>query len=277
MFRALTPIQTCRTLCLPLRQVRWAGHSKWANIKHDKAKNDAKKSKEAYHLSHRIESAVRQGGKENNPTLDMFVEKAKKLNVSKAVIEKAIKRGAGEMVSDGPALSDVVYELMGPGGVAFVVQASTDNKSRTVSQVRNALAEFSATASPCMYMFEKKGEVVFLPKADANESFDDVFEVALDIGAEDVEEVEIDNIKMPLVYRLLCDQTEINNIVKELGSRGYQIQNSSIRYIANSDSRVPYPENNKGFDKAIDALDDVRDVVDYYTNIEDEHLHRLDS
>ncbi|RLV96046.1 putative transcriptional regulatory protein [Spathaspora sp. JA1] len=261
----------------PVHQVRWAGHSKWANIKHDKAKNDAKKSKEAYHLSHRIESAVRQGGKDSNPALELLIDKAKKLNVSKTVVEKAIKRGAGEMIIEGPALSDVVYELMGPGGVAFIVQASTDNKSRTVSQVRAALAQFSASASPCLYMFDKTGEIVFLPKPDANESFDDVLEVALDIGAEDVEEVEIDNIKTPLVYRLLCDQSDVNNIVKELGSRGYSIQNSSVRYIANSDSRVPYPEESKGFIKAIDALDEVRDVVDYYTNIEDEHLHRLDS
>ncbi|KAG7663912.1 uncharacterized protein J8A68_002539 [[Candida] subhashii] len=277
MFRSLISRQGS---VIPVRgnvlqtSVRFAGHSKWANIKHDKAKNDAKKSKEALYVTRRIESCVKQYGKESNPQLDSLLERARKLNVTKAVITNAIKRGAGEMAADGPALSEVQYEFMGLGGIAMIVTASTDNKTRTISKVKNALSYLSASLSPCLYMFERKGEIVFYPKeTKPAEDFDTVFETALEIGAEDFEEVETD--KTPL-YRIVCDTKDIPNIVTELKNKGYKLQDSSTRYFANVDSIVPFPDDHiKAFDKTLQELDDIQEVVDYYTNIEDEHIGRL--
>ncbi|KAL1573431.1 YebC/PmpR family DNA-binding regulatory protein [Candida albicans P57072] len=261
-----------------LTLVRFAGHSKWQNIRHDKAKNDARKSKEATLISGRIESCVRVGGKESNARLEQLLEKAKTLNVSKAVVEKAIKRGCGEL-TDTAQLQNVQYEFMGPGGVAIIVNALTDNKARTVSMVKNAMTYFQATLSPCSYMFDKMGEVIFLPK-DNDESFDDVFEVALEIGAEDVEEFEFDDEFVPgkvhKFYRLLCDPTSINQVSNDLSAKGYKLHESTVRFLANSDSQVPFPEeSSKGYLRALDNLDQINDVTDYYTNIEEEHKERI--
>lgn len=258
--------------------LRFAGHSKWANIRHDKAKNDSKKSKEATLISIRIESCVRTGGKEGNSRLEQLLEKAKSLNVQKSLIERAIKRGSGEL-TDASQQQEVQYEFMGPGGVAVMVNALTDNKARTVSLVKNAMAYFQASLSSCAFMFDKKGEIIFLPKDD-KETFDDVFEVALDIGAEDVEEVEFDDEFIPdkkhKFYRLLCEANDINQVANDLTSKGYKLHESAVRYIANTDSQVAYPEElSKGYLRAIDNLDQLADVTDYYTNIEGEHEERI--
>lgn len=258
--------------------LRFAGHSKWANIRHDKAKNDSKKSKEATLISVRIESCVRSGGKEGNSRLEQLLEKAKALNVQKSLIERAIKRGSGEL-TDASQQQEVQYEFMGPGGVAVIVNALTDNKARTVSMVKNALAYFQASLSSCVYMFEKKGEIIFVPKGE-EESFDDVFEVAIEIGAEDVEEVEFDDEFIPdkkhKFYRLLCEANDINQVANDLTSKGYKLHESAVRYLANVDSQVPFPEElSKGYLRAIDNLDQLADVTDYYTNIEGEHEERI--
>ena len=118
-------------------------------------KNDSKKSKEATLISIRIESCVRTGGKEGNSRLEQLLEKAKSLNVQKSLIERAIKRGSGEL-TDASQQQEVQYEFMGPGGVAVMVNALTDNKARTVSLVKNAMAYFQASLSSCAFMFDKK-------------------------------------------------------------------------------------------------------------------------
>lgn len=260
--------------------IRFAGHSKWANIRHDKAKNDAKKSKEATLIATKIESCVRIGGKEANASLDQLLEKAKKLNVSKQVVSNAIKRGAGELNDGSANQAEVTYEFMGPGGVAVIVSAITDNKARTVMRVKSAMAYFQASLSPCNFMFEKKGEILIEPKTEANETFDDVFEVALDLGAEDFEEVEFPDEFIPdkkyKFYRIVCDPLEIHRIGNELSAKGYKLHESAVRYLANKDGEVLFPdEYSKGFYRAIDNLDQTPEVLDYYTNIENEHESRI--
>lgn len=260
--------------------IRFAGHSKWANIRHDKAKNDAKKSKEATLIATKIESCVRIGGKEANASLDQLLEKAKKLNVSKQVVSNAIKRGAGELNDGSANQAEVTYEFMGPGGVAVIVSAITDNKARTVMRVKSAMAYFQASLSPCNFMFEKKGEILIEPKTEANETFDDVFEVALDLGAEDFEEVEFPDEFIPdkkyKFYRIVCDPLEIHRIGNELSAKGYKLHESAVRYLANKDGEVLFPEEySKGFYRAIDNLDQTPEVLDYYTNIENEHESRI--
>ncbi|KAG5417224.1 hypothetical protein I9W82_004857 [Candida metapsilosis] len=265
---------------LTLVPIRFAGHSKWANIKHDKAKNDAKKSKEATLIATKIESCVRIGGKEANASLEQLLDKAKKLNVSKQVVSNAIKRGAGELNDGAANQSEVTYEFMGPGGVAVIVSAITDNKARTVMRVKSAMAYFQASLSPCNFMFEKKGEILIEPKPGSDESFDDVFEVALELGAEDFEEVEFPDEfipdKMYKFYRIICDPLEIHRLSNELSAKGYKLHESAVRYIANKDGEVQFPEEYaKGFNRALDNLDQTPEVLDYYTNIENEHEGRI--
>ncbi|CAK9440255.1 uncharacterized protein LODBEIA_P43550 [Lodderomyces beijingensis] len=256
---------------------RFAGHSKWANIRHDKAKNDAKRSKEAAFISSRIESSVRHGGKEGNANLESLIDKAKKLNVPKQVIQSAIKRGTGEIAA-GTEQSEVTYEFMGPGGVALMVSALTDNKARTVMRVKNALAYFDASMSSCNYMFTKKGEIVFEP-LQKEEDFDQVFETAIEIGAEDIEEVELDESNASArgkLFRLICADSDLHSICNQLSNKGYKLVESSVRFVAEAENQVEFPEaNSKGFLRALDNLDQTPEVTDYFTNIENEHQTRI--
>lgn len=245
-----------------------AGHSKWANIRHDKAKNDAKKSREAYSVATRIEASVKMGGVEGNAQLVTLLEKAKKLNVTKKIIENAIKRGTGELSSEGQTL-EVTYEFMGPGGVAFIVEANTDNKNRTVGLVKHALSKFNATMSPCQYLFQRKGEIIFEPVKE-DESLDDILEVAIEIGAEDVEEYE--DVEQDYgderLFRIITDTSEIFEVSNKLSGLGYKLKDSKAVYLADADNEVQFPEaHEKGFKKAMDLLDEVLEVTNYYTNI----------
>lgn len=245
----------------------FAGHSKWANIRHDKAKNDAKRSKLAYQLATKIETAVRLGGAEANASLDTLIEKAKKLSITKKVIESAIKRGTGEVVKDGPALLEVLYEFVGPNGISFVIVANTDNKARTVSMVKNAMGKMGANMSPCMYLFERKGEVIFEPKD--NEDLDGVLEVAIDIGAEDVDEYrDPEEFGDAVMFRMITEPLDLHAIANSVSELGYKLRDLRTSYLASSDNLVDFPEDLQGkFAKSIDELDAIPEIVDYYTNI----------
>lgn len=246
----------------------WAGHSKWANIRHDKAKNDAKRLKLAYQLATKIETTVRLGGADANASLDTLVEKAKKLSITKKVIELAIKRGLGEITKDGPAVLEVLYEFVGANGMSFVIVANTDNKARTVSLVKNAMGKMGANLSPCMYMFDRKGEVIFDPKQ--GEEVDDVLEVAIDIGAEDVDEFRDPEYGDAVKFRIITDPLDLHTIANKVSELGYKLQDSRVSYLAQPDSLVEFPEDlEKQFGKAMDELDNIPEIVDYYSNLKE--------
>lgn len=248
-----------------------AGHSKWANIRHDKAKNDAKKSREAYSVATRIVASVKAGGVDGNAQLVTLIEKAKKLNVTKKIIENAIKRGTGELSADGQ-LSDVTYEFMGPGGVAFMVEASTDNKTRTIGLVKHAMSKFNASLSTCQYLFHRKGWIIFSPMNEA-ETLDDVLEVAIDVGAEDVEDYEdADNeYNQERLFKVVTDSGDIFEISNKLSSKGYKLKDSSTGFIADPDTTVVFPEpHEKGLKKALELLDEIPELTNYYSNIKDD-------
>ena len=166
-----------------------AGHSKWANIKHKKAAQDAKRGKIFTKLIREITVAARLGGPDpaDNPRLRAAVDKALGSNMPKDTIERAIKRGAGEDESD--KLEEVTYEGYGPGGVAIMVEAMTDNVNRTVSEVRHAFTRHGGklgTDGSVAYLFTRRGEILFEPGTDE----DQLMEAALEAGAEDVETFE---------------------------------------------------------------------------------------
>ncbi|GEQ72383.1 hypothetical protein JCM33374_g6070 [Metschnikowia sp. JCM 33374] len=246
-----------------------AGHSKWQNIRHDKAKNDAKKSKEAFAMATRITTSVKQGGVDGNAQLVTLIEKARKANITKKIIDNAIKRGTGEGTGNAAQTFEVMYEFMGPGGVAFIVEANTDNKTRTIGLVKHALSKFNAALSPCQYIFQRKGEVVFEP-ASASESFDEIFEVAIEVGAEDV--VEFDDLDGEYdgetLYKIITDPSDLNAVSNSLSERGYKLRDSKTTFIADGESEVDFPEGlEKSMAKCIELLDDTAEVTNYYTNI----------
>lgn len=248
-----------------------AGHSKWQNIRHDKAKNDARKSKEAYAMATRITASVKSGGTEGNAQLATLMEKAKKLNVTKKIIENAVKRGTGELSNEGNITSVVTYEFMGPGGVAFIVEANTDNKNRTFGLIKHAMSKFSASLSPCQYMFQRKGEIIFEALTD-DEELDAVLEVAIDIGAEDVEEYEDveDEYNGEKLFRIITDAGELNKVSNSLSAQGYKLRDSKTVLIADLDLLVEYPEEQeKALSKCIEMLDEIDEVTNYYSNIRD--------
>ena len=247
-----------------------AGHSKWANIRHDKAKNDARRSKEAYQMASRISLSVRQSGVDGNAQLATLVEKAKKMSVTKKIIENAIKRGKGESTGDSVQTFDVSYEFMGPGAVAIIVEATTDNKTRTVNLVKHALSKFNASASGCLYLFKRKGWIIFEPKDPKNETLDDILEVAIDIGAEDVENFNDTENEYPgeTLYKVITEPSEVASISNKLSEQGYKLKDVATGFIADPESAVDFPEDHaKSFEKAMNLLDEVQEVTNYYTNI----------
>lgn len=246
-----------------------AGHSKWQNIRHDKAKNDAKKSKEAHFLATRITASVKAGGTDGNAQLQTLVEKARKMNVTKKIIENAIKRGTGEVSGEASTTASMTYEFMGPHGTAFIVEAETDNKARTIGLVKHAMAKFNANLSPCQYLFQRKGEIIFDPLTP-EEELDDVLEVAIDIGADDVENYSDidDEYNGAKLFRILTEPSALNEVSNSLAAKGYKLRDSKTIYHADKDNEVDFPEDlEKSFDKMLDQLDEISEVTNYYMNV----------
>ena len=162
-----------------------AGHSKWANIKHKKAATDAKKGKVFTRLIKEITVAAKLGGGDPgmNPRLRLAMEKAAEANMPKDNVERAVRRGAGE--ADGVNYEEIRYEGYGIGGAAVIVDCLTDNRTRTVSEVRHAIAKFGGnlgTDGSVVFLFKHCGQFLFAPGL----AEDKVMEAALDAGAEDV-------------------------------------------------------------------------------------------
>lgn len=163
-----------------------AGHSKWANIQHRKKAQDAKRGKIFTRLIREITVAAREGGgdPETNPRLRLAWDRASAANVPKENIERAIKKATGEL--EGASYEEITYEGYAPGGVAVMVATMTDNRNRTVAEVRHAFSKHGGnlgTDGSVAYLFQKKGVISFAPGTDE----DRVMEVALEAGAEDVE------------------------------------------------------------------------------------------
>ena len=163
-----------------------AGHSKWANIKHRKAAQDAKQGKMFTKLIRELVVAAKQGGPEpdDNPRLRAAVDKALGSNMTRDTIDRAIARGAGTNEADD--MEELTYEGYGVGGIAVLVEAMTDNRNRTVAEVRHAFSKRGGnlgTDGSVAYLFSRKGEISFAPGADEEQ----VMEASLDAGAEDIE------------------------------------------------------------------------------------------
>lgn len=237
-----------------------AGHSKWANIKHKKQKEDRRRAKLFSKLSKRIAVAAREGGgdPEMNAELRMVIDKARDNNMPNENIERAIKRGTGEL--EGVEYESFDYEGYGPEGVALYLEITTDNRNRAASEIRHILSDNGGNLgeSGCVaWMFDRKGQLVLDNSGDSFDE-DEVFLEALEAGAEDVKlEGEI--------IRILTDPKEFISVKEELEENNYEFKDSDI---------VMLPNNTVDLDKTgakkvlnlMDELEDHDDVQEIYAN-----------
>src|ERR687896_2665812 len=234
-----------------------AGHSKWANIKHRKAAADAKKGKVFTRLIKEITVAAKLGGGDpnSNPRLRLAVDKAREANMTKDSVQNAIKRGSGAL--EGVSYEEARYEGYGPGGAAVLVQCLTDNRTRTVAEVRHAFTKSGGNLGSDgsgAYLFKHCGLFVFAPGT----SEDKVMEAALDAGAEDVFKNDDDSVE------LVCAPADFAAIKAALGRAGLKPELAEI-------TMKPTMENALSGDEAarmrrlLDALESLDDVQDVYT------------
>jgi len=238
-----------------------SGHSKWATIKRAKAANDAKRGKLFTKIGHEIMVAVRQGGPdpEANFRLRMALEKAKRANMPKDNIERAIKRGAGE-TGEGADLIECIYEGYGPHGTAIMVQALTDNRNRTVSEVRHTFARYGGNlgAEGCVaWMFSRKGYIAINPR---DEDPEEVALAAIDAGAEDVE-ISDDLVE---VYTQVED---FKAVQEALEAASYEIVSAQLSWIPQSTMSLGEKETLQTM-KLLEALEELDDVQEVYSNLD---------
>ncbi len=245
-----------------------SGHSKWSSIKHKKGAADAKRGKIFTKLVKEIIVAAKEGGGdiEMNPRLRLAVSTAKGSNMPNSNIERAIKRGTGEL--DGVSYENFTYEGYGQNGVAIIVETLTDNKQRTVADVRHIFSKYGgnlAENGSVSYMFDQKG-LIMIPKNDLDE--DEVMMASLDAGAEDLI-IEEGNF---IIYTAYAD---LHSVHKKLEEAGYNIEKAELTRIPQN--TIQADEVAEKLLKLIDHLEDCDDVQKVYANFEisDEVFERL--
>jgi len=247
-----------------------SGHSKWSTIKRKKGAADAKRGKIFTKLIREIATAARIGGGdiEANPRLRLIVDKAKSANMPKDNIARAIAKGAGGG-EDGETYEECVYEGYGPGGVAILIETLTDNKNRTVGEVRHALTKHGGNlgSSGCVaYLFEKKG-LISIPSEGADA--DQLMEVALEAGAEDVVESDgtIDVVTAP---------SEFTAVQDAIVAGGFEVALAEISMEASTNVSVSGKDAEQML-RLNDVLEDLDDVQQVYANVDisDEEIARL--
>jgi YebC/PmpR family DNA-binding regulatory protein len=237
-----------------------AGHSKWAGIKHKKAIVDAKRGKLFTKLARGITVAAKEGGgdPEGNPALSLAIQKAKDASMPKDNIERAIAKGTGEG-ADADALEAVLYEGYGPGGVAVLVEALTDNRNRTGADMRHIFSKHNGNLGEpgsVAYLFDKKGTVV----VDGERYSEDDLMVAIDAGAEDI--VTDDD-----VFEVLSEPTDLAAVRQALVGAGIEIEAAEVAY--RPKSLVPLDEDGATkLLRLIDGLEDQDDVDAVHANFD---------
>lgn len=247
-----------------------AGHSKWANIKHKKGRADAQRAKLFSKLCKEVQVAAKMGGPDPdmNPRLRLAVTTARGQSVPKDAIEKAIRKGAG-LEGDAENFEEIRYEGYGAGGVAIVVEALTDNKNRTASEVRSTFGKQNGNLGEtgCVgFMFDHMGEIVY--PADKG-SADDMFEAAVEAGASDAESDEEH-------HYIFCDVSDFAAVAKELETKFGDPEKAGLIWKPNVASEAD-EDTATSVMKLVDALDDLDDVqtVTHNMEVSDEIMEKL--
>jgi len=245
-----------------------SGHSKWHSIKHKKASQDAKRGKAFTKIIKEISVAARMkgGDPDKNPRLRQAIDRAKSVNMPADNIERAIKKGTGEL--EGVAYEEIIYEGYAPGGVAVFIETLTDNKNRTVSELRYIFSKHEGNIgeSGCVaWMFERKGYIV-VAKSEANE--EDLMNLILEAGAEDMRE---DGSNWEIITSPK-DYDSVNNILKK---NNIEMDSSSISYIPQSYVKLEGKKARQCL-KLIEELEDHEDVQHVWANfdIDEEEIEK---
>ena len=247
-----------------------AGHSKWANIKHRKGRQDAKRGKIFTKLIRELTVASKHGGPipADNPRLRLAVDKALTNNMSRDVIDRAIARGAGNNEADN--VVELSYEGYALGGVAIIVEAMTDNRNRTAAEVRHAFTKCGGnlgTDGSVAYMFDCKGQISFA----AGVSEDALMEAALEAGADDVEMAEDGSALVSTSF------SDFHGVNEALRAAGFKAAEAEIAMIPSISAPITDLETAQKVIKLIDMLEDLDDVQEVYHNAEipDEIMEQL--
>ncbi len=241
-----------------------SGHSKFANIKHKKEKNDAAKGKIFTIIGREIAVAVKDGGSDpaNNSRLRDVIAKAKANNMPNDTIERGIKKAAGELGSVN--YEYVTYEGYGPNGIAIIVDALTDNKNRTASNVRNAFTKGNGsigTQGCVSYMFDQKGQII-IDREECDMDPDELMMLALDAGAEDFSEEEDS-------FEILTDPDEFSTVRQKLEEEGIPMASAEVTMIPQNYIALTDETALKQLNRTLDMLDEDDDVQAVYTNLEE--------
>jgi YebC/PmpR family DNA-binding regulatory protein len=235
-----------------------AGHSKWANIQHRKKAVDAKRGKIFTRINRELTVAAKEGGgdPDSNPRLRLAVDKANAANMPKDNIERAIKKATGDL--EGVSYEEIRYEGYAQGGVAVMVECMTDNRNRTVAEVRHAFTKHGGnlgTDGSVAYLFSKLGVLNFAPGTPE----DEVMEVALDAGADDIETAEDGSIEVTTAPEAFSD------VVAAMEAAGLKPENAEVTMRASTEVALDVETGQKVL-KFLDMLEDLDDTQDVYSN-----------
>lgn len=237
-----------------------SGHSKWSTIKHKKGKEDARRGKVFTKLARYIMVAAKEGGgdPDYNPSLKAAIDKAKAENMPNDNIDRAIKKGTGEMGSE--SFEEIIYEGYGPSGVAVIVNCLTDNRNRTASDVRHAFDKFGGNlgqSGSVSFMFDRKG-LLAIEKTDEIDE-DELTLLAIELGAEDFISEEDG-------FEVITDPSSFNTVRDGLEEAGYSFIAAEITFIPQTYTALESGEDIKNIEKMIDMLEDNDDVQEVYHN-----------
>ena len=241
-----------------------SGHSKFANIKHKKEKNDAKKGKIFTIIGREIVIAVKEGGPDpaNNSKLRDVIAKAKANYMPNDTIDRGIKKAAGDSNADN--YEHITYEGYGPNGIAIIVEALTDNKNRTAADVRSAFTKGQGsigTPGCVSFMFDKKGQII-VDKEECEMDADDLMMLALDAGAEDFSEEED-------CFEIITDPDEFSAVRETLEKEGIPMAEADVTMIPQTYVALTDENAMKNLQKTLDLLEDNDDVQYVYTNLDE--------
>ncbi|MDD3124766.1 MAG: YebC/PmpR family DNA-binding transcriptional regulator [Candidatus Kapabacteria bacterium] len=248
-----------------------SGHSKWANIKHRKGRQDAKRGKVFTRIAKEITIAARDGGgdPEMNPRLRLAIASGRAVNMPNDNITRAIKKGTGEL--EGASYEEITYEGYAPNGVAVVIECVTDNRVRTIAEIRavfNKRGGNIGETNSVMWNFDQKGVFTINTKGKTE---DELFEMVIEAGAEDLEYDEESS-------RVICSRESFSIVNQYLNANGYEVTEGKLEYIASNVTPIDSVEAATKVMKFTDAMEDLDDVQYVYSNAEipDEIMESLD-
>jgi YebC/PmpR family DNA-binding regulatory protein len=239
-----------------------SGHSKWHSIKHKKGAADAKRGKIFTKHAKLIEIATREGGEsnpDNNPSLRTAIDSAKADNVPNANIDRAIKKGSGELKGEAQTV-EVSYEAFGPGGVAMIIECLTDNKNRTLPNIKNVISKIGgrfADTGSVSWMFEQKGVVV--ARSSAPRDGDELELQLIDAGAEDID-IDDDIIEVKTSKE---NWAKVRDALKNIGC---EIETAGLKFVPTQETNISDLSTAKKLMECTDALEEDDDVSEVHTN-----------